>query len=123
MESPKKVSVHEEYLIYDLLAMISAVGGTLGLCIGFSFNDICSFILNSLEKGLERVSNNCTVANGSIEVREGKSQIEVSVQSMETKLNRVLESQAKFELSLSMLQSKFCELEVDASKTIGQDGK
>ena len=35
--TPVKVNVKEEYLIYDGVAMISAIGGTLGLCIGFSF--------------------------------------------------------------------------------------
>ena len=108
-------------MIYDLLALISAVGGTLGLCIGFSFNDICSFILDSLEKGLERVSHKSTVANGSIDAQEGRSQIGASVPSFETKLNKVLESQArlgaKLELSISDLNSRVCKLEIDTSKT------
>ena len=37
---PSKVTVHEEYLIYDFVAMISAIGGTLGLCIRFSFTEL-----------------------------------------------------------------------------------
>ena len=35
--NPAKVTVKEEYLIYDAVSMISAIGGTMGLCVGFSF--------------------------------------------------------------------------------------
>ena len=38
--NPPRVSVKEEYIIYDSVAMISAIGGTMGLCIGFSFSGI-----------------------------------------------------------------------------------
>ena len=34
---PEIVSVHEEYLIYDFVGMLSAAGGMLGLFVGFSF--------------------------------------------------------------------------------------
>ena len=37
------VTVHEEYLIYDLVAVVSAIGGTMGLCIGISFRDVSIF--------------------------------------------------------------------------------
>ena len=33
---PATKEVAEEYLIYDIIGVIGAVGGTLGLCIGFS---------------------------------------------------------------------------------------
>ena len=46
------VSVKEQYLVYDLIAMIGAVGGTMGLCIGFSFNDAINFVLDYLEMGV-----------------------------------------------------------------------
>ena len=46
-----KVQVKEEYLIYDGVAMISAIGGTLGLCIGFSFYDLSSKLMFWLEVG------------------------------------------------------------------------
>ena len=36
---PPTVKVHEEYLLYDMVEMISAIGGTMGLCIGC----ICAF--------------------------------------------------------------------------------
>ena len=45
---PPRVHVEDEYLIYDLLALISSVGGTMGLCIGFSFSNIASMTLKLL---------------------------------------------------------------------------
>ena len=33
---PQTKKVAEEYLLYDTVGVIGAVGGTLGLCIGFS---------------------------------------------------------------------------------------
>ena len=47
---PPKVTVREEYLIFDGITMISAIGGTLGLCIGFSFYQLVSFFFNWFEK-------------------------------------------------------------------------
>ena len=38
--NPPRVAVKEEYIIYDSVAMVSAIGGTMGLCIGFSFSGI-----------------------------------------------------------------------------------
>ena len=31
------MTVYDNYLIYDAITMIGSVGGTLGMCIGFSF--------------------------------------------------------------------------------------
>ena len=31
------ITVYDNYLIYDTITMIGSVGGTLGMCIGFSF--------------------------------------------------------------------------------------
>ena len=42
-------TVYEEYLIYDAISMIGSVGGTLGMCIGFSFTGIISFLMNILQ--------------------------------------------------------------------------
>ena len=46
-KKPPRVTVKDEYLIYDMLNMIGAVGGTLGLFIGFSFHDLFQGILSS----------------------------------------------------------------------------
>ena len=46
---PAGVAVKEEYVIYDLMAMISAIGGTLGLFVGFSFTNVSRLIFESIE--------------------------------------------------------------------------
>ena len=38
-----KVQVKEEYFIFDLVSVISAIGGTLGLCTGFSFTQLYAY--------------------------------------------------------------------------------
>ena len=53
---PSRVTVHEEYLVYDLVAVVSAIGGTLGLCIGFSFRDAARMCLKCTEHGLNMIS-------------------------------------------------------------------
>ena len=52
----KKVSVNEEYLIYDAVAMVGAIGGTIGLCIGFSFSDLTSILLGYAAIGIKWVN-------------------------------------------------------------------
>ena len=42
----------EEYVIYDFVAMVSAVGGTMGLCIGFSFVTVSNCLLNYMQLGI-----------------------------------------------------------------------
>ena len=46
---PPRVQVQEEYVIYDSVAVISAIGGTLGLCIGFSFTTFTHTMIGVLE--------------------------------------------------------------------------
>ena len=53
--SPARVKVKEEYLIYNLVSMVSAIGGTMGLCIGFSFTQVSSFLLEYLKLGIIRM--------------------------------------------------------------------
>ena len=45
VKNPYETIVNEEYIMYDMVAMISAIGGTLGLCIGFSFKECARDIL------------------------------------------------------------------------------
>ena len=47
--NPEKMTVQEEYLVYDFITMIGSIGGTLGLCIGFSFSGLFDSILASLK--------------------------------------------------------------------------
>ena len=50
---PYHVTVHEEYLIYDLVAMVGAIGGTLGLCTGISFREILLLLFICLREILK----------------------------------------------------------------------
>ena len=43
------VQVYEEYLIYDVISAIGSVGGTLGMCIGFSFTGLISYIIQLIQ--------------------------------------------------------------------------
>ena len=45
---PEKVTVYNEYLIYDDKRVIGSVGGTLGMFIGFSFSNFVSFFIKSI---------------------------------------------------------------------------
>ena len=49
---PAKVNVKEEYLIYDLISFVGVIGGTMGLCIGFSFRDCAKWGLTYVEKAV-----------------------------------------------------------------------
>ena len=52
MLSSNSTILYEEYLVYDLVTTIGSVGGTLGMCIGFSFAGMISPLLNLLQHGI-----------------------------------------------------------------------
>ena len=54
---PPRTTVLEQYLIYDMVALISAIGGTMGLCIGFSFTHFTSATLKLLEQVVTKSQN------------------------------------------------------------------
>ena len=41
--------IFTEYLIHDANSMVGSIGGTLGLFIGFSFNNVISFVIKKLQ--------------------------------------------------------------------------
>ena len=41
--------LYDEYLIYDEINTIASVGGTLGMCIGFSFTGLISCMITFLK--------------------------------------------------------------------------
>ena len=47
--SSNSTTVYEEYLIYDVISAIGSVGGTLGMCIGFSFTGLISYIIHLIQ--------------------------------------------------------------------------
>ena len=48
--SSKSKILYEEYLVVDIITVIGSVGGTLGMCIGFSFTNMISFLMNILQR-------------------------------------------------------------------------
>ena len=52
---PQLKTVYKEYLIFDMVGVIGSVGGTLGMCIGFSFSGIISTIFGIVLKMMDKV--------------------------------------------------------------------
>ena len=52
-DPPEMVTMHDEYLIYDEVSMIGSIGGTLGMCIGFSFTNTVSCLISLAERLLK----------------------------------------------------------------------
>ena len=50
---PQSVIIQEEYLIYDFAGMLGTIGGTLGMCIGFSFVGLVSMLLQYFDSFLD----------------------------------------------------------------------
>ena len=55
--NPHKVTVYKEFLIFDIVGMVSAIGGTMGLCIGLSFTELASLLLRLAEKAWTHTRN------------------------------------------------------------------
>ena len=52
--SSNATKLYDEYLIYDAINTIASVGGTLGMCIGFSFTGLISSTINIFKEKIER---------------------------------------------------------------------
>ena len=52
--SPEMTTVHEEYFIYDTTGMIGSVGGSLGMCIGFSFSNIFNWLIYKIRNNINK---------------------------------------------------------------------
>ena len=50
--TPELTTLHEEFYIYDTTGMIGSVGGSLGMCIGFSFSNIFNWLIVKIRKYL-----------------------------------------------------------------------
>ena len=49
------VAVEEEYMIFDTVSMIGAIGGTMGLLMGFSCTGVVSAAISMLEKAIQHL--------------------------------------------------------------------
>ena len=75
--APGLMIVKEEYLIYDLISMIGSVGGTLGLCVGFSFFGLIEFLPASLKMFIPKHFKSGSVkANTIMKIKQ--SEVELS---------------------------------------------
>ena len=98
------MKVEEEYLIQYFVGMLSSIGGTLGMFVGFSFVGLLSFVLDHLQRMLERLMDSKTLSEvgkmpkGLIKVKnikdtaimEDKITLAEQIQALETKLTREL---------------------------------
>ena len=55
-DRPAVIKVEEEFLIYDFVAMVGSVGGTLGMFIGFSFTNMISLCISGIKMLIEMIS-------------------------------------------------------------------
>ena len=53
-QPPQLALSFEEYLTFDTVGFIGAVGGTLGMCIGFSFHGLISSMIDMMEIGIQK---------------------------------------------------------------------
>ena len=72
--------MREEYLIYDTVALISAIGGTLGIFIGFSFGGMSGQILKFISEIVASQERRVNVAG---ESRDPESTCEITTLSNE----------------------------------------
>ena len=85
---PGLMIVKEEYLIYDLISMIGSVGGTLGLCVGFSFFGLIDFLLASLKMFILKYFKSGSVEpNNIITVKESE------VESSNVEITKILQTE------------------------------
>ena len=81
--SSNSTTVYEEYLIYDIISVIGSVGGTLGMCIGFSFTGLISSLINLLQHGIMTIvgknrSQNHSKSNQNNEFEKNARNIETN---------------------------------------------
>ena len=89
--------------------MVSAIGGTMGLCIGFSFFHFCGFILNCLEQAIQKSKHGRSCASSSSINAIGESRS--TLEQINEKLVHILESEIKFAGKMSTLETSIKNLE------------
>ena len=95
--NPAKVTVKEEYLIYDAVSMISAIGGTMGLCVGFSFTAFVSCLLSFLELAIRKIKDHSEPKTCvSVKPRISDNLLEEKFNRMEERVLRLEQFKNKF---------------------------
>ena len=94
--NPAKVNVLEEYLIYDFITMIGSIGGTLGLCIGFSFSNLFNSLISSFKVLTTKITlssvknddaNFRKDTHNEFEMKEELTSMKEALQKLEAKIN------------------------------------
>ena len=50
---PEMIIKYKEHLVFDMTGMVGSVGGTLGMCIGFSFTGITSTMFSYIRNNIQ----------------------------------------------------------------------
>ena len=61
--APELVTVYQEYLIYDTISMVAYTGGILGMCIGFSFMNAITNVINFFQNTIRIIKFKFTKHN------------------------------------------------------------
>ena len=61
--APEVVNVYQEYIIYDTISMVAYTGGILGMCIGFSFINVTTNVINLLQNSIRIIKIKFTKKN------------------------------------------------------------
>ena len=80
--SNSNMLVYEEYWVYDMTSMIGSVGGTLGMCIGFSFTGVLSSFFRILQQGI-------MAFKGKMETHKTSSKLGLEQFERQTKQNQL----------------------------------
>ena len=121
---PPRMTVYQEYLVCDLVAMISAIGGTLGICVGFSFTDLASSALLALKKIAKSKKQSGKVSDSNLFLKSYSSSSHpasleeiantvINLQSQVAKQSRV---HGQLEHNMNEQMKKIVALENDAPK-------
>ena len=106
IDPPKKVTVYQEYVVYDAIGIIGSVGGTFGMFIGFSFTSMisgiisfCSKVLRSKMRCGPRRSRKIKMSKSVEDVakRIGKFKVEALVDDVQELFERIRKIEAKSE--------------------------
>ena len=113
MSTPPKVTVKQEYLIYDLIGMIGAIGGTISLFTGFSFTDFCNSSLNYFQIRMEKLKIGRAFSGAgrklnkhgtSVVPMKGDAKVDYSLERIERALSALRKRQSQMELELKSLK-------------------
>ena len=61
--APELVTVYQEYLIYDTISMVAYTGGILGMCLGFSFMNAITSVIDFFQNTIRIIKFKFTRQN------------------------------------------------------------